>query len=136
MLFCAFTSFLGSVYTVTRRSSLSFWTSLLGAGVNIALNAVLIPSALGVYGAALATLISYFVVFLARAKNARRLIPFCLFRGTFLLNTAVLTVQILFICFAWPGWQLVQLGAILTLLLIDRKQIGEKLAALRRSKGR
>lgn len=95
MLFCAFTSFLGSVYTVTRRSSLSFWTSLLGAGVNIALNAVLIPSALGVYGAALATLISYFVVFLARAKNARRLIPFCMFRGTFLLNTAVLTVQIL-----------------------------------------
>lgn len=47
MLFSAFTSFMGSVYTVKRRSELSLETSLLGAGINIGLNALLIPSPYG-----------------------------------------------------------------------------------------
>ena len=135
MLFCSFTSFMGSVYTVTRRSGLSFWTSLLGAGVNVVLNAVLIPSPLGIQGAALATLASYFIVFLVRAKNARRFIPFRLFKKVLLLSTAVLTVQTLFISCGWPGWQVVQIGAILAMFLIGRKQIVEKIADFRRGKG-
>ncbi len=134
MLFCAFTSFMGSVYTVTRKSGLSFRTSLLGAAVNIALNALLIPSPLGVQGAALATLASYLIVFLVRARNARRLIPFRLFKKNLLLSSAVLTVQILFMRFAWPGWQAVQLGAVVILLLIGRKQIIERIAAFRQRK--
>lgn len=135
MLFCAFTSFMGSVYTVTRRSGRSLWTSLLGAGINIILNALLIPSPLGIHGAALATLASYLVVFLVRAGNARRLIPFRLFKRALLLSAAVLTVQILFISFEWPGWQAVQIGAIAAMLLIGRKQIVGKLTAFRQSRG-
>ena len=100
MLFCAFTSFMGSVYTVKRRSGLSLGTSLLGAGVNIGLNALLIPSPLGIQGAALATLASYVVVFLVRARNARQLIPFRLFKKELILCTSVLTVQILFVSFS------------------------------------
>ena len=100
MLFCAFTSFMGSVYTVKRRSGLSLGTSLLGAGVNIGLNALLIPSPLGIQGAALATLTSYVVVFLVRARNARQLIPFRLFKKELILCTSVLTVQILFVSFS------------------------------------
>lgn len=133
MLLCAFTSFMGSVYTVTQKSGFSLWTSLLGAGTNIALNALLIPSPLGISGAALATLASYLVVFLVRARNARRWIPFRLFKRTLLLDAAVLTVQILFIRFAWPGWQLVQLAAVAALLLVGRKQL---LLTLRRRKSR
>ena len=135
MLFCAFTSFLGSVYTVTQRSGLSFWTSLLGAGLNVVLNALLIPSPLGVQGAAVATLVSYFVVFLVRAKNARQLIPFRLFKKTLLLRTAVLAVQILFLNFGWYGWQGVQVGAVAAMVWIGRDQMTEKLGAIRRSAG-
>lgn len=135
MLFCAFTSFMGSVYTVTRRSGRSLWTSLLGAGINIVLNALLIPSPLGIHGAALATLASYLVAFLVRAENARRLIPFRLFKRALGLSAAVLTVQILFISFEWTGWQAVQIGAVAAMLLIGRKQIVEKLAAFRQRKG-
>lgn len=133
MLFCTFTSFMGSVYTVTRKSSISLWTSLLGAGINVVLNAILIPSSLGIYGAALATFASYFIVFLVRAGSARRLIPFRLFKGTLVMGTAVLTVQILFICLGWPGWQWVQAAAVLAMFLIGRKQILEKLRDFRRS---
>lgn len=132
MLFCAFTSFMGSVYTVTRKSSLSLWTSLLGAGMNILLNAVLIPSPLGIYGAALATFLSYFVVFAVRAANARSYIPFRLHKRVLLSGTAVLAVQCLFLCFEWPGRQWVQVAAVLAAALIGRKQLLEKLRALRR----
>lgn len=135
MLLCAFTSFMGSVYTVTQESGLSFWTSFLGAGINIALNAMLIPSPLGVQGAALATLTSYLIVFLVRARNARQLIPFRLFKKNLLISVSVLAVQILFMSFAWPGWQGVQIGAVIGMLLIERKQLVEKFAPLRRRKG-
>ena len=134
MLFCAFTSFLGSVYTVTQRSGLSFWTSLIGAAVNIALNALLIPSKLGIQGAAIATFASYFIVFLVRARSARRLIPFRLFQGTLLLSTVVLAGQILFISFQWPGWQIAQAVALLALLIIDRRQLLELLYDLARKR--
>lgn len=126
MLFCAFTSFMGSVYTVKRRSGLSLGTSLLGAGVNIGLNVLLIFSPLGVQGASLATLVSYVVVFLVRARNARQLIPFRLFKKELMLCTSVLTVQILFITFGWKGWQIVQAGAFSVMFLIVGKQMIKK----------
>ena len=133
MLFCAFTSFMGSVYTVKRRSGLSLGTSLLGAGVNIGLNVLLIFSPLGVQGASLATLVSYVVVFLVRARNARQLIPFRLFKKELILCTSVLTVQILFITFGWKGWQIVQAGAFSVMFLIVGKQIIEKIRTLGRT---
>ena len=135
MLFCSLNSFMGSVYTVTRKSGLSFWTSLLGAGINIILNAVWIPSPLGIQGAALATFASYFVVFLVRARNARQLIPFRLFKGILLRNTAILTVQILWIYFGLPGWQAVEILAVTTMLLLGRKQIVGRLRAFRQNAG-
>ena len=56
MVFAAFSTFLSSVYVVLKKSSLSFWTVLLGAGSNVILTLILIPR-IGVMGAALATLI-------------------------------------------------------------------------------
>lgn len=122
-LFCAYAAYMDSVYTVTQRSALSLWTSLTDAGVNVILNAVLIPAKFGMFGVALATLISYFVVFLLRAKSARRLIPFQLLIRYLIMSTAVLAVQILFISFKLFLWQYVQAGAIIALLIINRKQV-------------
>lgn len=132
MLLCAFTSFMGSVYTVTRKSGQSFRTALLGAAVNVLLNAVLIPSSLGIYGAALATLASYLVVFLIRAASTRRLIPFRLFKRSLLLGGGILLVQSLFLCLAWVGWQWVQVGSVLAMLLLCRKQLTAQLSNLRK----
>lgn len=71
--FSSFDNFLNSIYMVEKRSMLSFGTMAVGAVVNIALNWFLIP-VWGVNGAALATFVSYFVVFLLRAINTRGLI--------------------------------------------------------------
>lgn len=134
MLFCAFTAFMGSVYTVTQTSVRSFRTSLLGAVINVVLNAILIPSPLDIQGAALATLASYFIVFAVRAENARRMIPFALSAKTLIPSTAILAVQILFICFSWRCWQLIQLLAAAALFLLGRKQIIGLISAARRNK--
>ena len=76
MVFSAFVSYLGSVYMVEKCSKRTFVTSMIGALLNIALNFLLIPSKLGVQGAAIATCVSYFVVFVIRAVDARKFIPF------------------------------------------------------------
>lgn len=75
MVFAAFSTFLSSVYVVLKKSSLSFWTALLGAVSNVILTLILIPR-IGVMGAALATLASYILVFFVRAVSIRRLLPF------------------------------------------------------------
>lgn len=54
-VFAALVTFMGSVYMVTGKSSRSFLTAMVGAVVNLLLNAVLIP-AFGMQGAAVATL--------------------------------------------------------------------------------
>ena len=50
MAAAAFSNFMGSVYVVTKKSSVSFWTSLIGALINIGLNLWLIPR-IGIQGA-------------------------------------------------------------------------------------
>jgi len=68
-------TFLGSVYTVRMRSGASFLTTLAGGLCNLVLNIWWIPAG-GAMGAALATLVSYYLIFLLRALHARRLLAF------------------------------------------------------------
>lgn len=89
MVFAAFSTFLSSVYVVSKKSTLSFWTALLGAGSNVILNLLLIPR-IGILGAAAATLTSYVLVFLIRAVSIRKLLPFSLSVPTVLLDAPVL----------------------------------------------
>lgn len=107
MAAAAFSNFMGSVYVVTKKSGASFWTSMIGAGINIGLNLWLIPL-LGVQGAAAATFVSCLAVFLIRIVNARRLLPFPLSGKKLTIGVAALMVQTAFILFRWPGWVLAQ----------------------------
>lgn len=71
-------------------------------------------------GAAIATFASYFIVFLVRVANARRLIPFRLFKAALFTDSAVLAVQILFLSFQWPGWKVIQGIDIAALLFLNQ----------------
>jgi O-antigen/teichoic acid export membrane protein len=123
MVFASFSSFLGSVYVVAQKSVLSFRTAMVGAVLNIVLNLVLIPSPLGVQGAAVATFSSYFVVFLIRAVSARRLIPFRLFARSVVAGSLILAAQTAFIVFQLPLWQLAQISAIAFALFLCRRPL-------------
>ncbi|WP_368259927.1 polysaccharide biosynthesis C-terminal domain-containing protein [Clostridium paraputrificum] len=70
-IFSAFASFYGTGYLSAKDTKASLYTTMLGAGVNIILNFILIPM-VGIYGAAIATLISNLLVWIVRLKHTKK----------------------------------------------------------------
>lgn len=66
-------SYLGTIYTASKKTKMLFISTLIGAIFNIIMNIILIPS-YGGYGAAIATLISYFIIWLIRLVNTRNIV--------------------------------------------------------------
>ena len=64
-------TFLGTIYNAAKHNGMATITTALGAGLNIAFNLLLIPD-YKAQGAAIATFISYLVVFIVRALHTRR----------------------------------------------------------------
>lgn len=123
MVFSAFANFMGSVYIVQKRSKNSFLTTMFGAVVNIALNLILIPSPLGVQGAAIATFASYLLIFVVRAVDSFKYIPFKMYSKTVIINTLLLLVQTAFMVLKLPFNVAVQVVCILALCGINFKFI-------------
>lgn len=104
-VFSGFVNFLSSIYLVKKRSVKSFLTAMTGALTNIFLNFLLIPESLslggftipcaglGALGAALATAVSYVIVFVIRAADTRKMVRFDLGVIRLVINTLVLSVQ-------------------------------------------
>lgn len=70
-----FASFLGSVYTVAKKTTSAFSTTIIAATVNIFLSFALIPP-FGLWGYSFASLGCYLVLFLIRIKSIKKLIEF------------------------------------------------------------
>ncbi len=69
--FACLSNFLGSVYMVEKRSLSTFFNILVGAVLNVVLNFFLIP-VYGAQGAAIATFVSYFVMFFIKMIHTRK----------------------------------------------------------------
>lgn len=130
-VYASFCSFFGSVYVVTKKSSLSLLTSMIGAAVNVGLNLWLIPSRLGVQGAAIATFASYAVVLIIRIINARTLIPFEIHGAKLAAGTVILAVQTVFIVLQLPAWRLVQGVGIALIFALSVKMLLSVLSKVR-----
>ena len=74
----ALVAFLATVYMVKKKSMHSFFTAMIGTLLNLLLNFVLIPE-WGAIGAAVATLVAYVAVWIARLIDAPRMIGFSLY---------------------------------------------------------
>lgn len=138
MVFTAFTSFMGTVYTLNKNSMMSFLTAFIGAGSNIALNLIIIPK-IGVQGAAIATVASYMLVFAVRCVSVKRYIPFKLYVPHIIINTLILAVQSLAIIMSWPHWILLEAASLLILLALNIKFIlpfADKILSFVFSKGK
>ena len=88
-IYACFSTFMTSIYMVEKRGSLNLITMMAGAVTNVVLNLLLIPK-LGAQGAAIATFISYVVVFGLRAVNTRKFININISPVHLLLNTALM----------------------------------------------
>jgi len=73
VIFMCFSTFMGSVYVASKKSVRSMLTVMSGTAANLILNYLLIP-VMGIDGAALATFISYIIIFTIRVIDTRSLV--------------------------------------------------------------
>ncbi len=122
MLFSAFSSFMGSVYFVEKRSLRSLVTASLGALLNIGLNFALIPT-YGAMGASVATVASYMLVFAIRAIDTKKYLRFRLCLPRLIVNTSVLCAQTVLMLARPVGWIWYQAAALIFMLVFNGHEI-------------
>ena len=83
-MFNILSSFVGIRYVVIKDNKRNMYTTLLGAGINIILNFILIPKC-KLIGAAIATLVSYFVVFIVRIIDTKKYLPITILKEHYLI---------------------------------------------------
>lgn len=120
-VFSCMSTFLGSVYMVEKKSILNFITTGIGAVLNVILNFLLISTlqsnaSLAVNGAALATMLSYLIVFILRVIDTRRFMPMQFHFSRLAFNTILLLAQAVIMIAEIPGWLIFEL--ILTALMV------------------
>lgn len=117
-------SFLGSILGGIKRTKISFVSTFLGSMVNIILNYLLI-SRYQTYGAIIATVVGYFIVYLIRIIGVKRYVDINLHVGISIISL------ILIVCMAFCYTSSLRVNRVCSLLVmivvafIYRKQIYE-----------
>ncbi|MGN0601382.1 MAG: lipopolysaccharide biosynthesis protein [Oscillospiraceae bacterium] len=92
-VFSCFTTFLGSIYIASKCTKRSLVTSLFSGIINVTLNIILIPR-IGLYGPAISTVASYMTVFIIRAYDSRKILPFDLKIKKIIINNIILLIMV------------------------------------------
>ncbi len=122
MLFSAFSAFMGSVYFLEKRSMRSLVTATAGALVNVVLNFILIVR-YGAMGAAIATVVSYVVVYVLRAYDTRKYLKFKLYTLRLAINTVLLVAQTVIMVAEVPYWIVWQIGLLAVMIVFNGREI-------------
>ncbi|MGM0340142.1 hypothetical protein IGK47_003250 [Enterococcus sp. AZ007] len=93
LIFSSMSQLVGMSYLASMKTSGNFFTSVFGAVINLVLNFILVPS-LGANGASIASAISFFVVFVIRIIDTRKIVTLHIDKVKWLLSAIVLSVQI------------------------------------------
>jgi O-antigen/teichoic acid export membrane protein len=128
-IFFGFSSFLGSIYVITKKTKGALYTSILGALVNIILNIILIPI-IGLLGAALATLLGSFTMFAIRLYDTRRYLKFKINYYTAVLSIFLIILQTLLILNEVPNSGFLSLIPLLTVIIINMFYIYFKIKSM------
>ncbi|MBR3961031.1 MAG: oligosaccharide flippase family protein [Clostridia bacterium] len=124
-VYSCFVQFLGNIYLAEKRSVATLIKTLIGAISNLILNFLLIPI-WGPNGAAIATCISYFVVYAVRAvdiKLRNRDIKFA--SPLVLLNSVITLAQVILMILEPPYWIAYQIAFLLLLCAVNFKSMTE-----------
>ena len=102
-------TFMATSYTVHKDSFGYLFSAMFGAAFNIALNFWLIP-AIGVYGAAIATCVSYIAVFVFRAIHTKKYIRYKILTVEFIVGSILLLVTSFLMFFENMVGFIIQIG--------------------------
>ncbi len=130
-VFSSLVTFMGSVYSVSKKSLPAMLTVTAGAITNVVLNFLLIPDTLGkaslpglgALGAAIATLISYMIVFTIRAATARKHVAFDMHLPLLFANTVLVGTQAVIMNLEVTMWWLYELLLMAVVLLLNGKAL-------------
>jgi O-antigen/teichoic acid export membrane protein len=122
VMFMCLNQFFGSIYTATKHTNNSFWTSLVACIVNIILNVTLIPR-YAIQGASVATLLSYLVCYFIRLYDARRYVPFKVNIKNFTVSMVVLIALCIAVVTQPPYYPLYLAVGFLLVLVLNYKAI-------------
>lgn len=89
-------TFMATSYSVHKDSFGFLISALIGAMINILLNFVLIPR-FKIYGAAIATCISYIVVFVFRLIHTRKYLHYNIRNKEFIVGSMILILELIFV---------------------------------------
>jgi O-antigen/teichoic acid export membrane protein len=132
IFFSCLAAFFGVVYTVSKKSKMSLYTSAVGAATNLFFN-VLLVGKFGLYGIATGTALGYVAVLLMRIRDAKREIGMSFdVARTFLM---VLTIVVQAVCttiFQGAETYLFGLIAFVIVTILYRKEIFEIVNRLRK----
>lgn len=121
-LFNSKAAFLGTIYTSAKKTRFLFVSTLLGAMTNIVLNIILIPL-YEAKGAAIATLISYLIVWLARLINSRNILKISINLKKDLISYVLIVIQIVIYIFNIKFSFIINFVILLVILFINKNTL-------------
>lgn len=130
-----FATFGGTTYIVTKESSKAFWTTVVGAVLNLVANFLVIKP-LGLYGVAISTLLGYLAVMVIRFRDMKKDMGIVLDLKRFSLLMIILCIEsccvISFSDFAKGG--MVGAVALVLTIMLYRQEAKKVLRVLRRKR--
>lgn len=121
VVFSSYSGFIGANYIAAKETKGVFKTSIIGGIINLLANIILIP-VIGVNGAGLATMISFFAMWVLRVYDTRKFINLKVNVTNLVLNLIVIFVQtyILFVNLATTTNLIIQSLLFILLLVINK----------------
>ena len=122
-------TFLGSVYMLKLRTQNSMLTTMMCAAINIVLNCIFIPRLgeisiyYGALGAGIATLISYFALFLVRAFNTQKYLKIKWNIPKTVVSIVILFLQGIIMTLELPLWFVTVPVLFVVLFIINAREI-------------
>lgn len=117
-VFSCLATFIGSIYTVEKKSVSQLVTTLTGAASNILLNLILIPR-FGISGAAIATFASFMLVFVIRLIDTRKYIVIHWSPVRFCISFILLMIQIVVMINDWGAVYIIQSVCLAGLIAVN-----------------
>lgn len=117
-------SFMSSIYTVSKRTKASLNTSIIGAVANLLLCLVLVPF-IGAMGAAIAVFLTHFILFIVRILGASEMMDIALpYSKIFVSTCLLLLLSVLVIKELW-SYALIYVFVIIAINLPDIWKAGK-----------
>lgn len=126
ILFSSLIAYYSPIYLAYKKTSVLFRFTLAGAATTILLNWLLVPK-MSIYGAAIGTVGSSFVIFTLMAHHSKKYVDFGKAGRKYYLSYLVITIQTLIITFLhvepYGFWSLLCLVSLFAISIKDLKEL-------------